>query len=100
MGQMILENMFYDPVTDGRPIDDDMSLLLVLQKVIPESLCSCKNTNTFLTVKLLLVTCHKTSRSGTRVLVNKHLPALCFWQRHVSILHGDVIITVSDGSVI
>jgi hypothetical protein len=38
MGQMILENIFYDPVTDGRADDDDnddMSLFLVLQKVIP-----------------------------------------------------------------
>jgi hypothetical protein len=75
--------MLYDPITGGRAIDDDadddISLLLVLQKVIPESLYSCENTNIFFMVKLLLVTCYKTSRRGPRVLVDKHLPALRCW---------------------
>lgn len=74
MGQIIFENMFYVLITDGRANDDDydyhddMSLLLVLQKVIPEFMCSCKNTNIFLMVKLLLVTCYKTSRSDPACL--------------------------------
>lgn len=71
MGQIIFENMFYVLITDGIANDDDyddhddMLLLLVLQKVIPEFLYSCKNTNIFLMLKLLLVTCYKTSSSDT-----------------------------------